>query len=610
MKNIVLLLCIFLTVHVIHAEKSSDVHIFFRYTGKDNPIISGHRGGIVKGFPENSIESFENTLKHVPAFFEIDPRLTRDSVIVLMHDATLDRTTNGTGKLSDYTWEELQQFNLKDVEENVTDFRIPTLESAIEWARGKTFLNLDIKDVPPEMYVDMIKRLKAESVVMLTVHNPEQAMYYYKELPSITLMAHILTKEAFEAYEIAGLPWKQSIAYIGAWMKPENQELYQLIHAKGTMCMISSASSYDKLHDISERRKAYTDIFKEGADILESDLPIEVGDAVKSIKVEFVRNDAEKKVDVMIDGQLFTSYLWHDPAFRDIKKPVLYPVITAAGTEITRGFPIKPRPGERTDHPHHIGLCFNYGHVNGYDFWNNSTAIPENRRDRYGTIKHVGIDKLSGSSGQGLMITRESWIDPSGVELLAEQSEYYFISKGSLRIIDRIIKLTATSGDVAMKDTKEGGFGVRVARQLEMPSNEELILTDAHGIPATVKVMSNEGITGNYRNSNGVEGEAVYSTRGNWVILSGMIGNEAQSVVMIDHPGNPGHPTYWHARGYGLLLANPLGAGEYSNGKDVMDFKISAGQSATFKFRLVVCSKKILSDDEINALTAEFAKKY
>ena len=330
----------------------------------------------------------------------------------------------------------------------------------------------------------------------------------------------------------------------------------------------------------------------------------------KISKVEFVRNDAEKKVDVMVDGQLFTSYLWHEPVVRDIKKPVLYPVITSTGTEITRGYPLNPRPNERTDHPHQIGLCFNYGHVNGYDFWNNSTAIPENRRDRYGTIQHLGIDKFSTTPGQGLMIARESWITPSGEELLAEKTEYYFIAQGPLRIIDRIITLTATHGDVEMKDTKEGGFGIRVARQLEMPSNEELILTDAQGIPSKVQKMSNEGITGNYKNSNGIEGEDVYATRGDWVLLYGKIGDEAESVVMIDHPNNPGHPTYWHARGYGLLLANPLGAKEYSKGEHIMDFKIAAGQSATFRFRLVVCSNKILTDGEINDLAKEFAKKY
>jgi len=271
------------TLHVIKVKKPKDTHELFRYTDKDIPIISGHRGGIVKGFPENSIESLENTLKHTPAIFEIDPRLTKDGVIVLMHDAKIDRTTNGTGNLSDYTWAETQQFRLKDIEGNVTNFRIPALEAVIEWARGKTILNLDIKDVPPEMYVALIKRMKAEAFVMLTVHNPEQAMFYYREIPSITFSAHVLTKEAFEAYDKAGFPWKQSIAYVGSRIKPEVKELYDLIHSRGATCMISAAPSYDKLSDAAERRQAYMDVFNDGADILESDLPIEVGEAVKSL---------------------------------------------------------------------------------------------------------------------------------------------------------------------------------------------------------------------------------------------------------------------------------------------------------------------------------------
>ncbi len=79
-------------------------------------------------YPENSIEGFQHVLSQMPAFFEIDPRLTKDSIIVLMHDATLDRTTDATGNLSDYTFSELQSVRLKDHEENVTSAKIPTLE--------------------------------------------------------------------------------------------------------------------------------------------------------------------------------------------------------------------------------------------------------------------------------------------------------------------------------------------------------------------------------------------------------------------------------------------------------------------------------------------------
>jgi hypothetical protein len=328
------------------------------------------------------------------------------------------------------------------------------------------------------------------------------------------------------------------------------------------------------------------------------------------LKIEFVRIDAERKVDVLAGGKLFTSYRWPDPIFFNIKKPVLYPVMTSAVTEITRGYPLNPRPGERIDHLHQIGICFDYGNVNGYDFWNNSTAIPDDKLGKYGSIRHLGIQNLAGGSGQGIMVTSESWIDPSGKELLAENTEYHFIAKGSVRIIDRITTLTARDTVVSMKDTKEGIYGIRVARQLELPLKDEVILTDAHGNPETVKKMSTEGITGNYRSSEGITGEAVYGTRAKWVDLFGKIGAEMISIVMVDHPKNPNYPTYWHARGYGLLLANPLGAGAYTDGKDVMNFSIPAGKSATFRYRMIINSGADLTDSEINGYAEDFAKNY
>ncbi len=129
---------------------------------------------MISGYPENCIESFEKTLTMMPSFFEIDPRLTRDSVIVLMHDATIDRTTNGTGRVADYTLAELQQFRLKDRDGNLTEFRIPTLEEAIRWSQGKTILNLDIKGCPLEFMSQFINRL-APANVMYTVRNARQA---------------------------------------------------------------------------------------------------------------------------------------------------------------------------------------------------------------------------------------------------------------------------------------------------------------------------------------------------------------------------------------------------------------------------------------------------
>src|SRR5262245_33708121 len=92
---------------------------------------------------------------------------------------------------------------------------------------------------------------------------------------------------------------------------------------------------------------------------------------IASGQVRVVKNEAAQRVDVTIDGQPFTSYIWNDK----LKVPVLFPLRTDNGTIITRGFPLEPRAGERVDHPHHIGLWFNYGSVNGVDFWNNSIAL-------------------------------------------------------------------------------------------------------------------------------------------------------------------------------------------------------------------------------------------
>jgi hypothetical protein len=324
----------------------------------------------------------------------------------------------------------------------------------------------------------------------------------------------------------------------------------------------------------------------------------------KDSKVTFVKHEKDQRVDVLVDGNLFTAYWWPDTVY----KPVLYPILTAKGTLITRGFPIKPREGERRDHLHQVGNWLNYGNVNGYDFWGNGSEGKRNVNG--GQIKHLGIVKLSEGIGEGSMITTASWIDPAGKELLSEKTEFHFFAKGSIRMIDRIVTLTATGGAVLFKDTKEGSFGIRVARQLELPSKEDVTLSDAHGNPTTVKAMSNEGVTGNYRSSEGVSGEAVWGTRAKWMDLYGSIGNEKISLVISDHPKNLSYPTYWHARGYGLFSANPFGVRDFTKGKEELNYNISSDKSLTLRYRIIISSGIQLTDAEIEGYTAEFASKY
>ena len=322
--------------------------------------------------------------------------------------------------------------------------------------------------------------------------------------------------------------------------------------------------------------------------------------------VSFVDKSQQKQVDVMMDGKLFTSFIWPD----NVMKPVLYPVITASGTEVTRGYPLKPRPGERVDHPHHIGIWFNYGDVDKLDFWNNSTAIPAEKKNEYGTIHHKSIEKEEGGKGHGLLVVTASWDTPDGKQLLAEKTELHFLNQGATRIIDRVTTLTAGSKAVSLADNKEGVYAIRVARQLELPSKDEVVMTDAKGNPTKVKAMSTEGVTGSYRSSEGIKDDAVWSTRGRWMDLNGTIGNDKVAIVMCDHPKNTGYPTFWHARGYGLFAANPLGWSVFTKGKETLNFSIPAGKSATFRYRLIFHNGADLTDAEINALADDFAKKY
>ena len=319
--------------------------------------------------------------------------------------------------------------------------------------------------------------------------------------------------------------------------------------------------------------------------------------------IMLVRNDEEKKVDVFIGGELFTSYIYP----KSIDKPVLYPIKTAQGTIITRGFPLVPRQGERIDHPHHVGLWFNYGDVNGLDFWNNSDAVPAEEKAHYGTIFHKEINSISNGDDKGVLEVTMEWVGPDDKAMLEENTTFAFSGSESRRTIDRITTLKALGEDVSMKDNKEGLICLRVARDLEHPSDRPEEFTDGNGEPTGVPVLNNEGVTGMYRSSEGIEGEAAWGTRAKWMNLSGQIKGENISVVILDHPDNVGYPTYWHVRGYGLYAANNLGQKALSGGKEELNFMLPAGESVTFKHRIVIYSGDKVGDEQIDKDFEEFA---
>ena len=314
-------------------------------------------------------------------------------------------------------------------------------------------------------------------------------------------------------------------------------------------------------------------------------------------------NETEKKVDVTIDGKLFTSYIYPD----NVKKPVLWPLMSDAGNMLTRSYPMVNKAGDRTDHPHHVGVWLNYGDVNGLDFWNNSEAITPERSHMFGTIYHRSIERTLCEEGHANLVVRCDWNTPGDTTLLEEETSFDFYVDREYRIIDRETTLKAVVDTVKFTDNKEGMFAIRVARELELPTEKPAKLMDSHGNITQVENMDNTYVKGNYRSSEGFEGGKVWGTRARWMKLNSEINGEEVAIIIIDHPENVGYPTYWHARDYGLFAANTLGQKIFSNGETVMNFSLLKGESVTFKYRLVVVSKNV-SDEEINALADIYSK--
>uniref|UniRef100_UPI00388FE1DB DUF6807 family protein n=1 Tax=Arcticibacter sp. TaxID=1872630 RepID=UPI00388FE1DB len=182
--------------------------------------------------------------------------------------------------------------------------------------------------------------------------------------------------------------------------------------------------------------------------------------------------------------------------------------------------------------------------------------------------------------------------------LLKENTRFVFSGEGNMRTIERLTKLTAVGEDVSFADDKEGLFGIRLSRELEHRSEEPWIFTDSLGRVNKEAAVNNEGITGVYRSSEGKKGDDVWGTRGKWVSVDGTIAEESVSVVILDHEDNPGYPTYWHARGYGLFAANPLGQKAFSKGEMEVNLKVAKGESVSFRYKVLINSGGALTEDD------------
>src|SRR5690625_27420 len=274
-------------LHTFNIHTPEELRDFLSYAEDNQPILNTHRGGAAPGYPENAIETFENTLRHTWSMMEVDPRYTSDGVVVLFHDDTLERTSTGEGRVADHTYEELKELRLKDINGDVTEYSIPTLGEALEWARGKTILFLDTKDVPAEARVRLIQEYDARAFAVVMVYSLQDARTVYDLDPDIMMQVFMPDEQALERFNQSGIPAENIVGFVThRW--PVDDRIFELLHQQGILGVVGTSRTIEREFirgELNEEELArrYRQLIRMGADILEPDLGIVAGKAVEQI---------------------------------------------------------------------------------------------------------------------------------------------------------------------------------------------------------------------------------------------------------------------------------------------------------------------------------------
>lgn len=268
-----------------------------------------------------------------------------------------------------------------------------------------------------------------------------------------------------------------------------------------------------------------------------------------------VRFTPESAVRIDLGGKPFATFHHGELA----AKPFLANIRSASGKIVTRRFPMEMVEGESRDHLHHRGLWFTYDDVNGVKFWENDPSYDKKPNKGRVVVKSTSFDDKT-STLHAVM----EWRDPAGKPLLIEDRKTVFSGDDKLRILDFHITLTAATA-VTLGDTKEGAFAIRLAEEF----------TEKRG----GKIVNADGL---------VTMKQVWGKKSNWVDYSTELQGEKLGVAMFDHPSNPGFPTRWHARDYGLFSLNPFGQKGFDEDQPAYSRKLATGEKMTFKWRVVI----------------------
>lgn len=257
--------------HYINFKSTQELYQFLNYKSESRfPLISAHRGGPMPGFPENCIETFVNATTYNPMVIEFDIAYSKDSVMVIMHDDNLDRTSTGKGPIGNYTYEELKAFNLKDDSGKETKFKIPTLDSVLNWSKGKVLLTIDLKKgVSYAKVIEKVRQYQVESNSIIITYTANQAQEVHRLAPELMISASVQKKAELKRLNNMGIPDNRIVAFVGV-AAPE-KEFYQYLHNKGITTILGTMGNIDKSSLANPAKMVYYHLTNNGADILSSD---------------------------------------------------------------------------------------------------------------------------------------------------------------------------------------------------------------------------------------------------------------------------------------------------------------------------------------------------
>lgn len=272
---------LFLLILFIFSCKSSQlnyiiepnsIYEFFKHDAQKQAIVSVHRGGgELKGYPENCIESFQSYANIIPAIIECDIEMTKDSVMVLMHDKTLDRTSTGTGTVFSKNYSDIKDLKLKDNFNTVTQYKIPSLEETLKWGKNKVVFTLDVKKTTPYLSViNMVNKMKAQNYAAIITYNFNEVIQVSNYDKNILISASIMQIEDYNRIHEAGVPDKNLVAFIGT--REPKKELIDFLHSKGISCILGVLGNLDKKAAANDN-KPYAEYLKLGVDIFATDRP-------------------------------------------------------------------------------------------------------------------------------------------------------------------------------------------------------------------------------------------------------------------------------------------------------------------------------------------------